>query len=135
MIRDLAHTLVHRQGRLWLLVYVVLLAQTGQGQTVRLPPVGIAPDPAVGAPLKGLQLFEGWGEPRELKAPVNTILGWEDSAFISYDGATLFFAYSQVSVFDVIKGVFKVIGPRITAEVPLADKVFSSYPDSRSREK
>jgi hypothetical protein len=53
-----------------------------------------APTPPVGDPLIGLELFDGWTEPRALPAPVNTT-GWEDSAFISADGRTLYFGYTR----------------------------------------
>lgn len=66
-----------------------------------VPAVTAAPAPATGNPLNGIELFDGWTDPRALAAPVNTP-GWEDSAFISHDGTTLFYGYSQLS-FDALQ--------------------------------
>jgi hypothetical protein len=50
--------------------------------------------PAVGGLLTGLDLFDGWTEPRALAGDVNTI-GWEDSSFIAPDGRRLYFGYTR----------------------------------------
>jgi hypothetical protein len=52
------------------------------------------PGVPTGAPLVGLTLAGGWQPARALPAPVNS-LGWEDSSFISSDGRTLYFGYTQ----------------------------------------
>ncbi len=69
-----------------------------------------APDPPVGAALKGLQFFEGWTNPRKLSAPINTI-GWEDSAIISYDGGTIYFAYTPLDYYAFTQGTHDEVGP------------------------
>lgn len=56
------------------------------------------PDPPwpvpVDAALSGLTLFDGWQSPHALPPPVNSP-GCQDSSFISPDGSTLYFAYTQ----------------------------------------
>ena len=76
-----------------------------------------APNPPVGAALKGLQFFEGWTNPRKLSAPVNTT-GWEDSAIISYDGATLYFAYTPLDYYAFTQGNHVEVGPTGPPERP-----------------
>lgn len=60
---------------------------------------GDAPIPGVptGGALAGLTLFGGWGTARALPAPIVSD-GWEDSSFISADGRTLYFGYTQKDV-------------------------------------
>ena len=76
-----------------------------------------APDPPVGAVLKGLQLFEGWSNPRKLSAPINTV-GWEDSAIISYDGRTIYFAYTPLDYYAFTQGNHLEVGPTGSPERP-----------------
>jgi hypothetical protein len=72
------------------------------------PPV--APDPPVADALKGVQFFEGWTDPRKLADPINTA-GWEDSAFISDDGNTLYFGYSPLDYYAFTQNSHVVVGP------------------------
>lgn len=59
-----------------------------------------APAPPVGDPIPDLALGDGWTNPRSLPFAANGVntLGWEDSAFISPDGQTLYFGYSRGNV-------------------------------------
>lgn len=77
-----------------------------------------APDPPVGKPLTGIKLYEGWTDPRALPDTINTF-GWEDSAYISSDGTTLYFGYSQLLTKE---GRLKTSGPnRIGQNGPAFD--------------
>ena len=77
----------------------------------------LAPDPPVAEALQGLELFEGWTDPRALAAPVNTV-GWEDSPFISADGNVLYFGYSPLDLDELQQGIVSVIGPTTAPERP-----------------
>jgi hypothetical protein len=79
------------------------------------PPV--APDPPVGDALQGLQLFEGWTDPRKLAGAMNTA-GWEDSAIISYDGTKLYFGYTPADYYQFTQGSIVTVGPRGEPERP-----------------
>jgi hypothetical protein len=79
------------------------------------PPV--APDPPVADALQGLQLFEGWTDPRKLSGAMNTA-GWEDSAFISYDGTRLYFGYSPLDYYEFTQGNAVTVGPTGPPERP-----------------
>ncbi len=79
------------------------------------PPV--APDPPVDEALQGLQLFEGWIDPRKLSGAINTA-GWEDSAFISYDGTRLYFGYSPLDYYEFTQGNAVTVGPTGAPERP-----------------
>jgi hypothetical protein len=52
------------------------------------------PGVPTGEALAGLTLFGGWRPARALPAPIHSD-GWEDSSFISADGRTLYFGYTQ----------------------------------------
>ncbi|MBI5229622.1 PD40 domain-containing protein [Candidatus Micrarchaeota archaeon] len=58
-------------------------------------------------PVETIPVAEGWSTPINLGPPVNT-LGWEDSAFISPDGKTLYFSYAN---FDWL--TFMISGKRV----------------------
>ncbi|MBI5229240.1 PD40 domain-containing protein, partial [Candidatus Micrarchaeota archaeon] len=45
-------------------------------------------------PEENVPVAAGWSTPINLGPPINT-LGWEDSAFISPDGKTLYFSYAN----------------------------------------
>lgn len=77
----------------------------------------IAPDPPVAGALQGIQFFEGWTDPRKLADPINTA-GWEDSAFISYDGALLYFGYIPLDYYEFTQGHHVVAGPTGAPERP-----------------
>ncbi len=81
---------------------------SGGGDGANDPPV--APDPPVAGALQGLQLFEGWTDPRKLAGPINTA-GWEDSAFISYDGYMIYFGYAPLDYYEFTQGRQVVVGP------------------------
>lgn len=51
--------------------------------------------PPFGELIGGLELFDGWTEPRALPAPVNSD-GWEDSSFIAASGRRLYFGYTRL---------------------------------------
>lgn len=72
-----------------------------------------APDPPVGGPLNGIGLYEGWTDPRALPDTINTP-GWEDSSYISSDGTTLYFGYTQYDnrLLLTKEGRLKTIGPQ-----------------------
>ena len=91
-----------------ILVIAVLIACNDNGGGNNDPPV--APDPPVAETLQGLQLFEGWTDPRKLAGPINTA-GWEDSAFISYDGYMLYFGYAPLDYYEFTQGNHVVAGP------------------------
>jgi hypothetical protein len=80
----------------------------GNGNGDNNPP--IAPEPPVADALQGVQFFEGWTDPRKLAEPINTA-GWEDSAFISYDGYMLYFAYTPLDYYEFTQGNAVVVGP------------------------
>lgn len=82
--------------------------ETDGGADVSWPPQ--APDPPVGRALQGITFGDGWTDPRELPSPVSTD-GWEDSAFISADGTTLYFAYSRYDAEKLMQGTVVVDGP------------------------
>jgi len=71
-----------------------------------------APAPPVGAAITGLTLANGWTNPQALAAPVNTA-GWEDSSYISPDGTTLYFGYTQYDYSDLSAAT-----PMIVADGP-----------------
>ncbi|MBW2410407.1 MAG: PD40 domain-containing protein [Deltaproteobacteria bacterium] len=102
-------------SKTWSYVVLVLCVLFTYGAALASPPE--APDPPVGAALKGLQFFEGWKNPHKLGAPVNTV-GWEDSAIISYDGATLYFAYTPLDYYAFTRGNHVEVGPSGPPERP-----------------
>lgn len=55
------------------------------------------PGVPTGEVLAGLTLFGGWQPARSLPPPIHSD-GWEDSSFISSDGRTLYFGYTQKDV-------------------------------------
>ncbi len=60
----------------------------------------------------GAQLSDGWSDLRLIAAPVNVSGGWTDSAAISIDGLSLYFAYARFSFSDLIdKGQYNMNGP------------------------
>ena len=67
-------------------------------------------DPPTGDAIAGLELFDGWTDPRELPPPVTSI-GWEDSSFISPDGTTLYFGYARFDFTALSQGQLLVTGP------------------------
>lgn len=76
---------------------------TVDGPAVDATAIDAAPyDPVRGAALTGLELFDGWTDPRTLTGDVNTT-GWEDSPFIAADGQTLYFGYTRWD-FDALSG-------------------------------
>jgi hypothetical protein len=81
---------------------------SGGGSGDNNPPA--APEPPVADVLQGLTLFEGWTNPRKLAGPINTA-GWEDSAFISYDGYKLYFGYAPLDYYEFTQGRQVVAGP------------------------
>lgn len=68
------------------------------------------PTPPVAEALSGLELYDGWIDPRALADPINTG-GWEDSALISLDGERLYFGYTTLDYSQLMKGNLSVIGP------------------------
>jgi len=70
----------------------------------------LAPEPPVGAPVAGLSFVAHWTDPRALADPFNTV-GCEDSAIISADGNTLYFAYSPLDADALFDGEAVVVGP------------------------
>lgn len=67
-------------------------------------------DPPTGDAIVGLELFDGWTDPRELPPPV-TSTGWEDSSFISPDGTTFYFGYARLDYTALSQKVGLVTGP------------------------
>ncbi|MBI5526876.1 MAG: PD40 domain-containing protein [Deltaproteobacteria bacterium] len=78
------------------------------GADVSWPPR--APEPPVGRELLGIAFGDGWTDPRELPSPVSTG-GWEDSAYISADGTTLYFGYSRYNAEELMQGNPVIDGP------------------------
>lgn len=87
----------------------------GNGDDDNNPP--IAPEPPVADALQGVQFFEGWTDARKLADPINTA-GWEDSAFISYDGYMLYFGYASLDYYELTQGRLVVAGPTGAPERP-----------------
>ena len=85
------------------------------GQAISPQPNVLKVDPwnaPVGELVAGAQLADGWTDLRLLPAPVNVKGGWTDSAAISNDGMSLYFAYARFSFSDIIdKGIYNMNGP------------------------
>jgi hypothetical protein len=65
--------------------------------------------------ITGLQLFDGWTDPRALPAPVNTV-GWEEASQISASGTRLYFSYTPADFTALVAGVPVLVGPRRPGE-------------------
>jgi hypothetical protein len=74
-------------------------------------------EPAVGDALTGLELFDGWSDPRALAGDVNTT-GWEDSSFIAPGGRTLYFGYTRWDHDELTDGSPSIVitGPERTGQ-------------------
>jgi len=70
----------------------------------------VPPAPPLGRSIPGLHFLSDWTEPRVLPPPVNTP-AWEDSAFISADGSTLYFGYIPVDYGAFAQGRLEVVEP------------------------
>jgi hypothetical protein len=90
-------------------------SSTSLVQTPPPPPAAADPwNPPLGKTLAGVSFADGWGDLRELPAPVQTQGGWTDSLMASASGLKLYYAYSRYDFFDffVSNGARQVVsGP------------------------
>jgi hypothetical protein len=97
----------------------------GLGMWPQAEAISDSGSPPVGEKLVGLKLFEGWTDPRALPEPVNTS-GWEDSAYISSDGTTLYFGYTAYDYHQLQAHKRLVTGPNRPGQSGPAFDIYSA---------
>ncbi len=84
-----------------------------------------APQPPTGETIVGLDFLADWSSPRALSDSVNTV-GWEDSAFISADGTTLYYGFTPLDFSALMEGREEQTGVTMPGHVGLGFDIYEA---------